>query len=209
MRWARWITLPWPGLTQLWFDGAWWGLGLGCGFAWLACLATVSTFVWYELLDPGPRLAIWAILVATWGVSVRISLRRLRGMDAPVDGALAEDLFREAQREYLKGNWIEAEQLLTRLIRTNSNDIDAQLMLVGLLRRTGQWTEASHRLRRLQASEGSEKWSSEIGRERKLLDELFQSKQSTSQTTETTEQTQETPDPQQLDNESSPATQAA
>ena len=48
-----------------------------------------------------------------------------------------------------------------------------RLLLATLLRRTGQLTEASNQLRRLEATDGAEKWRSEIDRERKLLDELF------------------------------------
>jgi cytochrome c-type biogenesis protein CcmH/NrfG len=82
-------------------------------------------------------------------------------------------LFRRASREYLNGNWIKAEQLLTHLIRLNARDVDAQLMLASLLRRTGQLTEASGRLRRLEATDGAEKWRSEIARERHMLEGQF------------------------------------
>jgi cytochrome c-type biogenesis protein CcmH/NrfG len=82
-------------------------------------------------------------------------------------------LFRRASREYLNGNWIKAEQLLTHLIRLNARDVDAQLMLASLLRRTGQLTEAAGRLRRLEATDGFEKWRSEIARERQMLEGQF------------------------------------
>jgi predicted Zn-dependent protease len=82
-------------------------------------------------------------------------------------------LFRSAQREYLTGNWIKAEQLLTQLLTNNTKDIDAHLMMASLLRHTGQLAEASDRLRRLETMDGAEKWASEITRERHLLDELF------------------------------------
>ena len=91
----------------------------------------------------------------------------------PEERATAEDLFRRAQRQYLTGNWVGSEQLLAELIRIDSQDIDAKLLLATLLRRTGQLTEASDQLRRLEATDGTEKWRSEIDRERKLLDELF------------------------------------
>jgi hypothetical protein len=174
MRWARWITLPVPGLTQLWLAGAWWGLAVGLGFAWLVNLAVVSTFVWTELIGPWSRVGVWVLLLLVWAASVFLSFRQLRGSHPENGQATAEDLFRRAGREYLIGNWVKAEQLLTHLIRLNGRDVDAQLMLASLLRRTGQLTEASGRLRRLEATDGAEKWRSEIRRERQWLDELFQ-----------------------------------
>ncbi len=82
-----------------------------------------------------------------------------------------EDLFRRAQREYLHGNWVQAEQLLSQLTNNDANDAGARLMLVSLLRRTGQFAEASAQLRRLEASDGAAEWQGDIARERKFLEE--------------------------------------
>ena len=168
---VRWITLVWPGLTQLWFAGAWWGLALACGFAWLVNVAVVSSFIWTELIDPWSRAGVWLALVAVWGGSVVLSVRHLKGFDPEAIASTSEDLFRRASREYLSGNWVAAEQLLTQLVRINPKDVDAQLMLASLLRRTNQLTEASRRLRKLETIDGAEKWRDEIKRERQLLDE--------------------------------------
>ncbi len=173
MRWARWITPLWPGLTQLWFSGAWWGLAIGCSFAWLVSLAVVSTFVWTELVGPASRIGVWGLLVVVWGTSLALSFRQLLTDDPATSAAAAEDLFRRAGREYLSGNWYKTEQLLNKVIELNGKDVDAELMLAALLRRTGQLSEAADRLRRLEATEGAEKWHNEIARERQLLDEQF------------------------------------
>ncbi len=186
MRWARWITLPVPGLAQLWLSGAGWGLALGLTFAWLLNLAVISTFIWTELISPFARVGVWILLLAVWTASAVLSFRQLSGSHQEDGQATAEDLFRRAQREYLIGNWVKAEQLLTHLIRLNARDVDAQLMLASLLRRTGQLTEASGRLRRLEATDGAEKWRSEIKRKRQWLDELFHNhKQANQITTDT------------------------
>jgi hypothetical protein len=171
MRWARWITLVWPGLTQLWFSGTLWGLAVGCGFAWLVNLAVVSTFVWTELIGPWSRVGVWGLLVLVWTGSLSLSFRQLRLRDPAEIRAKADDLFRRAQGEYLSGNWVGAEQLLAEVLRLDRQDVDTRMMLVSLLRRTGQLTEAADQLRRLDATEGSEKWQSEIERERKFLEE--------------------------------------
>ncbi len=200
MYWARWITVVWPGLAQLWFTGAWWGLALACGFAWLVNLAVVSTFVWTELIDPWSRAGVWLLSVLVWAVSVMLSVRQLKGFDPQQAGNGGEDLFRRAGREYLSGNWIAAEQLLTQLVRSNPQDVDAQLMLASLLRRTGQLTEASQRLRKLEATEGAEKWNVEIKRERQLLDEQFHPQETSESEVETEPSTNQ---------EEPPANQAA
>jgi len=171
MRWARWITLVWPGLTQLWFSGTLWGLAVGCGFAWLVNLAVVSTFVWTELIGPWSRIGVWGLLLLAWTGSLSLSFRQLWLRDPAEIRAKAEDLFRRAQGEYLSGNWIGAERLLMEVLQLDRQDVDAQMLLVSLLRRTGQLAEAADQLRRLAATEGSEKWQSEIEREKKLLSE--------------------------------------
>lgn len=180
MRFARWLTPLWPGLTQLWFAGDWWGLALGCGFAWMLNLAVVTSLVWTEWLDPWSRTGVWVLLLLVWTASVTLSFRQLLGHKPQQAAKAAEDLFRSAQREYLSGNWIKVEQLLTQLLEVNGKDVDAHLMMVSLLRRTGQLSEASERLRRLTAMDGAEKWDSEIARERRLLDELFNQLQNSS-----------------------------
>ena len=187
MRWARWFTPLWPGLTQLWFSGTWWGVAVGCGFAWLLNLAVMSTLVWTEWIDPWQRLGVWVLLLLIWTASVALSFRQLLGFDPVKTAKTAEDLFRHAQREYLSGNWIQAEQLLTRLTSNNGKDVEAHLMLASLLRRTGQLAEASDRLRRLAAMDGAEKWGHEIDRERQLLEAQFNQLQTSSENQSTTQ----------------------
>jgi cytochrome c-type biogenesis protein CcmH/NrfG len=151
------------------------------------------------LIDPWSRAGVWLALVLVWALSVMLSIRQLRGFDPHKATNAAEDLFRRAQSEYLNGNWIAAEQLLTQLVRSNPQDVDAQLMLASLLRRTGQLTEASQRLRKLEATDGAEKWRDEIKRERQLLDEQFHP--------QTTEKNQTEVEP--INEAEPPATQAA
>jgi hypothetical protein len=207
MRYARWFTPLWPGLTQLWFSGAWWGLAIGCGFAWLLNLALVSTLVWTEWIDPWSRLGVWVLLLVVWAASVTLSFRQLLSDNPQQAAKTAEDLFRRAQREYLTGNWIKAEHLLTQLIANNGKDVDAHLLMASMLRRTGQVAEASERLRRLAAMDGADKWQSEIARERQLLDDLFNQLQNPS--TENPQPDEPTPLTNRADNSNSSATKAA
>jgi len=171
MRVVRWITLLWPGLTDLWLFGGWWGLAIACSFAWLANLAIVSTYLWTDWIGALSRVGVWVLLAVSWAGSVVLSFRQLRGAQSVLGHDGVEDLFRRAQREYLHGNWVQAEQLLSQLTNNDANDAGARLMLVSLLRRTGQFAEASAQLRRLEASDGAAGWQGDIARERKFLEE--------------------------------------
>src|SRR2546430_847258 len=88
MRWARWMTPLWPGLTQLWFAGSWRGgaggcgnarLGgfcgarrpgldrwVSCGIAWLASFAAACALVWTEWLAAWQRGGVWCLLLVVW-----------------------------------------------------------------------------------------------------------------------------------------------
>ncbi|MCR4413284.1 MAG: tetratricopeptide repeat protein [Thermoguttaceae bacterium] len=69
----------------------------------------------------------------------------------------------------MKGNWFEAECLLSRILKRNPRDLEARLMLATLLRHTGRRDEAARQLDRLERFEGSGKWVLEISRERQQL----------------------------------------
>ncbi len=123
----------------------------------------------------------WA-LVPNWGMGfastgldpfARTVVRQLLFSDPGREASRADTLFRKAQREYLNGNWIGAEQLIVKLIDANPNDIDAQLLLASVLRRTGQLTEAAGQLRQLEANDEAENGVTKSTVNEKLLDELF------------------------------------
>jgi len=81
----------------------------------------------------------------------------------------SEDLFIQAQTEYLKGHWCEAESLLRKLVN-EAQDVDAHLSLAALYRQTNRCDEARSVLRMLERFDGAEKWRFEIERERLLLE---------------------------------------
>ncbi|MFZ1010756.1 MAG: tetratricopeptide repeat protein [Candidatus Sulfotelmatobacter sp.] len=170
-------------------------------------MALVSTLVWTEWIDPWSRLGVWVLLLVVWAASVTLSFRQLLSDNPEQAAKTAEDLFRRAQREYLTGNWIKAEHLLTQLIANNGKDVDAHLLMASMLRRTGQLAEASERLRRLAAMDGADKWQSEIARERQLLDDLFNQLQNPS--TENPQPDESTPLTNRADGPNTSATKAA
>ena len=130
----RYTTCLWPGLPQLWWQGAHWGLVAAVGFAVAVNFALLSSVVWWQLLDPSARNALWMSIASVWLVSAAVSLRLRRrwlpGSAEQVEG----DLFPEAVDEYLKGNWLQAEQLLARLLERDRRDVPARLTLATLLR---------------------------------------------------------------------------
>jgi cytochrome c-type biogenesis protein CcmH/NrfG len=81
-------------------------------------------------------------------------------------------LFLQAQGEYLKGHWFEAESLLQQIIRRSPRDVEAQLMLATLYRHTRRVDEARQRLRLMEAIDGAERWRWEIDQEQRLLKQV-------------------------------------
>ena len=180
MHLSRWVSVAWPGLPQLWLRGDPVALVLAVAFAVLLNLALVTSLVWTELLDPFQRNVLWAVVGLVWTISAVVSLRWWQSRESPQPDA-AEDLFRHSLNQYLQGNWLETERMLRRLLRRNGHDVDARLLLVGVMRRTKRFDEAHRQLDRLVASEGSDKWHTEIDREYELLERAEDSALETSE----------------------------
>ena len=162
----RWLTCLWPGLAELWLVGSWSGLVQALGFAALLNGALAITLVWTELIGPELRFAWWTAIASYWLMGVWSAWRYTLARPQP-DG----DLFSSAVSEYLQGNWFAAESLLQQLLKADTRDIEAQLMLASLFRRTSRLPEARAALDRLSRSRGAEKWELEIKRERGLLEQ--------------------------------------
>lgn len=144
---------------------------MAVGFAVLVNLATASTLLWSDLLSPGTRLVTWAAVAVVWGGSALFArFQNRRDARAEISGS-AEDAYPEALAYYLKGNWFEAERVLTQSLRRNPRDVDARLLLATLLRHTKRCDEAARELDRLQRLDCCYKWQLEIYRERQWLSE--------------------------------------
>jgi hypothetical protein len=105
----------------------------------------------------------WSVSIGywTWNDRQRLAARRT------TDG----NTFDDALAEYLKGNWFEAEQKLSFLLRRDEHDIEARLLLATLLRRSKRFDEATNQLNILVGLDGAHRWSLEIHREGELLTE--------------------------------------
>ena len=160
MRAPSWMTCVWPGLTALWERGSWRGLTVAVAFAGVLNFALLATFTTGQIpaaswpLIPG---AAWVLVLSFWVANFALANRKsAAGQPQP------ESLFREAQTEYLKGHWIEAETLLARLLAQNPDDVEARLMRAMVERRTGRFPAARATLIELCQLESSSRWRLEI-----------------------------------------------
>ena len=172
MRRTPWTTYLWPGLAQLWLDGAWTGLLLAIGFAVVVNMLLLSSLVWVELVDSTLLRVGWAAAGVIWLCAAGLSGRRRRSSVAETAAAQSEDLFRTAQSEYLQGNWVAAESILRRVLEVDARDFESCLLLAALLRRTKRYKEARRELGCLERLDRAAAWTPEIEHEKTWLDQL-------------------------------------
>ncbi|MCO6459073.1 MAG: tetratricopeptide repeat protein [Pirellulaceae bacterium] len=172
MRASAWILCVWPGLAALWLRGRWSGLGTAIAFGMLLNASLLAQFASRQPWHPSVLGSLWLAVAGVWCGGLWWAIRLLRQGAAEPARALEQDLFIQAQGEYLRGHWFEAEALLERLLRSFPDDVDGRLMLASIYRHTRRWDEASRQLDRLQRLERSSKWQLEIMQERKLLARL-------------------------------------
>ena len=167
----------WPGLTQAWFGGRTLGLLVAASFAMALNFAVLATLGSFAGNLEGRSLAIlnaaaWTLCFSVW-VGGMFWARRNALLTSGADGVSADseadDRFREAQHEYLKGHWIEAETLVAQLLRNRPQDIEARVLLAAIQRRTGRPEEAKRLLAGLRAGADALAWRLEIDRELERL----------------------------------------
>ena len=99
MRRARWLLYLWPGLPQLWWQGALSALAVAVGFALALDVALLATWVWSELLAASVRPLVWPVLGLVWiggigGDGLARAERRGDGRPRPARGLVSADLGR-------------------------------------------------------------------------------------------------------------------
>jgi len=166
-------------LPQLWLRGSWAHLALAVGFTALANLLAASAVVWHEWLPLRVRWITLATLGLIWLLAWiegradwRQMLAELSGGEPtpPVDvTAQCDEWFRTAQQAYLAGDWVSAEQTLLKLLKQDSRDAEARLLLATLWRHEGRRSDAADQLDRLDLVETAAPWRYEITRERELV----------------------------------------
>jgi tetratricopeptide (TPR) repeat protein len=171
-----WVMYLWPGLPLVWKRGSWLGLAWALGFAAVVNLALAGSVLWCELFPSTARILLWTVVGVVGCLSALYAYRWERLTSNSQSLPPAEDAFPRALDHYLKGNWFEAEQVLTMLLKQRPRDVDAALLLATLWRHTGRHEEAWRQLDRLECLEESKKWELEISRERALLIEARESR---------------------------------
>ncbi len=118
------LSCFWPGLAKAWWRGSASALLAALMFGWGLCVLMLATFVWPklvslvasdQLLDRDADLLghrVCAQQLAIWQHASRCS---------PVAG---DNRFAQAQSEYLKGNWFEAESLLHAILADAPRDAE-------------------------------------------------------------------------------------
>jgi hypothetical protein len=170
------LTTLWPGLTQLWLRGSLHGLVTAVCFAAALNLAVVISFVYPEIF--GARIPLWVAPCAVWFLVLLLWIGGWRKScqllmewfppKQPTDAA-TEALLCQAQAEYLKGHWQQAEQLVDKLLARRSRDVEGRLLKVAVLQRVGQFGAARQELKDLSQLEAAGRWQFEIARELELL----------------------------------------
>lgn len=162
---SRVLLCLWPGLPRLWLRGCWTGFGGAIIYALCLNFALAITGVWPQMVGSGVKLIAWTVVFGFWSVAFWISWRSLPKLVSKSSDDQQEGLLRQAQAEYLKGNWFDAERILKRMLRVNPIDADVQITLATLYRRAARWKQAKAVLQKLARSEGGQKWRLEIQRE--------------------------------------------
>ncbi|MGD9127383.1 MAG: tetratricopeptide repeat protein [Planctomycetia bacterium] len=137
-------------------------------------LLLATTLVWTEV-EPfigSIRITVWCVTGFLWGaICIFGWMRRDTRRTIPHDQRGDDDLMSEVQEYYLQRNWFEAEKRLKRMIRRNPRDVDARLILAGVLRRSDRPEAAAVQLDRIERLEGIDRWRWEIDRERRFLED--------------------------------------
>lgn len=161
------IARFWPGFARLWYRGDPVGLIAAIFYGLLLNTALLCTFVWTEIASVKVQVILWCasglclIYSATYSF---ICVKR----DASMQDT-ARDLLSRAQREYLRGQWSEAESKVRQILKRQPDDVEARLFLATILRHTKRPSEAMDELRRLSRKVGSAKWCMEIDHEWRQL----------------------------------------
>ena len=153
----------WPGFAGLWNGGTPTCLVLALLFALSVNSAILCSFVWTEFGSVELQVTLWVASCLCFGFAATYSFISSRGQASLRESA--RDLFLRAQREYLGGDWSEAEKLLGQIVKRQPGDVEARLFLATIHRHTNRLNEARDQLHRLSKLTRSAAWSMEIARE--------------------------------------------
>lgn len=156
----------WPGLPKLWLRGQWSSLIPAILFAILLNLALIQTFLWPGWLSFASTYLLWPIISVMWIGSAVVSFSQLPDLllvpQQKQEAGNGPDLLPTAQKEYLKGNFVEAELLLKRQIANHPDDVPSGLLLATLYCHQNKLALAKRWLSKLSAWDQSLHWQLEM-----------------------------------------------
>ena len=153
----------WPGLPWVWAHGSLKGLATALLAAASLNTLILATWMWTELpwLQTSNRTLLGWLLATFWIISIIHALWCCRPPTAETH--LGEkDVYPQAMQHYLRGNWVEAQELLKALLGIDPADVEARLLLVNTLRRSGQKNAALAELEETLRYDRASKWEWEL-----------------------------------------------
>jgi len=157
----------WPGFLNLWYRGEIYSLAISFLFATILNIALLGTIVWPEWLAAWFVGSLWALLAFSGLWSFVTSFFSKARSQHSLPSVECDNLFAEAQSDYLKGQYFEAEATLHRVLATGCEDVEAAFLLASVLRRTARFRQALDCLDRLERLDSSRYWMQEIADERR------------------------------------------
>ena len=168
------ILCLWPGLAASWLRGSYSALAAAMAFGGLLNFVITATFVWPNLGGqelPAGLVPVtgWLLVLWLWVGGITQQQRMLLTWATPPQDDGSEKLFRQAQTEYLRGQWVAAERLLAELLNLRPADIEGRLLLATVLRRMKRTDDAARELTQLEELPSAGYWYREIADERRQL----------------------------------------
>jgi hypothetical protein len=156
----------WPGTLAAWRYADLRSLLIAILFGGLLSITWMGTTIWPMWLSSWRLTFLWWVV----GVGGLLSLlhntaRGLLRAERPRSGCPDANL-QQAQAFYLQANYYEAEQVIAGYCRPNAMDAEAALLMAGILRRTGRFSQAVGLLDELSLLDCGLPWLEEIERER-------------------------------------------
>ncbi|HBJ37157.1 MAG TPA: hypothetical protein DDZ51_20870 [Planctomycetaceae bacterium] len=164
------LSCLWPGLPELWWRGRISALPTALAFAAAANFLLVARFVYPEWLAGGLiRMAGW-VGVAIWLFCVVRSVREMPLLLNPRRASGQPDRFAEAHQAYLRGQWAEAESLLSDCLAIENRDPPSLILLCGVYRHTSRLDAADRLLEEIRLTESADGWWLEVAAEQNRLE---------------------------------------
>ena len=166
----KYTLLLWPGFARAWYRGEIYSVCVAVLFAVCAQILWAAHVHWPLWLSAGPRGCLLAAVIVASAYSLVQGLRQRQAIFGAAGPASlprpADEAFLAAQRAYLRGEYYEAEAALHTIFVAGHEDVEAALLLVGILRRTGRVSQAVDTLDRLCKLDAATRWAHEIRGER-------------------------------------------